>query len=41
MRLTPERLWRRALAYLQRYSATEESLRRVLTRRALREAEEG
>jgi regulatory protein len=41
VKLTPERLWRRALAYLQRYAATEASLRRVLTRRALREAEAG
>lgn len=39
-RPTAERLWRRALHYLQRYAATEASLRRVLTRRALREAGE-
>jgi regulatory protein len=31
-----ERLWRAALAYLDRYAGSEASLRRVLTRRALR-----
>lgn len=31
-----ERLWRHALAYLDRYAGSEASLRRVLTRRALR-----
>lgn len=33
---TAERLWRHALAYLDRYAGSEASLRRVLTRRALR-----
>ncbi|MFO1070969.1 MAG: RecX family transcriptional regulator [Geminicoccaceae bacterium] len=35
---TEERLWRRALAYAERYGGTAASLRRVLLRRALRDA---
>lgn len=35
---TPERLEKAALAYLQRYAASSESLRRVLQRRVLRSA---
>lgn len=36
---TPERLWARALFYLERYASTAANLRRMLLRRALREAE--
>ncbi len=37
---TEERLWRRALFYLQRFSTSRAHLREVLQRRALREARE-